>query len=163
MKRVKDLLLPPLEHLEQTLAEQAAGREHEWARRVADALAGVEQALRQHAAEAEAPAGLFAKVDLTRPTLARQAGELRAEHATLLERVNALQAEVRNAAKVFQPQADSRAQTDALPEPVKASAIPDFGAIRQSLAQFLADLRRHRDQEVGLVLESVTTDIGAGD
>jgi hypothetical protein len=41
--------------------------------------------------------------------------------------------------------------------------VPDFGALRQQLEEFAAALKHHRDEEAGLVIESVTTDIGVGD
>ena len=59
----------------------AAGRENEWARRVSEALRGLLQALRRHAAEADSQDGPMTEVDQTRPTLARQVTELREEHA----------------------------------------------------------------------------------
>jgi hypothetical protein len=138
------------------LAEDDPGREREWAAAVEDARARVEAALRQHRASAKAPDGLLAPVDETRPTLARQANELRHDHDEFLAQVVALGQQVRDAAKAFQPAADS-AQT------VGAAGVVDFRTIRERAQQLLAGLQENKEAETKLVLESVTTDIGVGD
>jgi hypothetical protein len=77
-------------------------------------------------------------VDGTRQTLVRRAHELGQEHADLLAQAAALLREVRRA--------------DA-----------DQEALRERLEDFAAQLRGLEQAEAGLVLESVTTDIGVGD
>jgi hypothetical protein len=52
-------------------------------------IAGLEVAVRQHAASVEAPDGMYAQVDLTRPTMARQVSELRQEHKEFLAAASA--------------------------------------------------------------------------
>ena len=66
------------------MATDVPGRERDWAEGVMDALARLETALRQHRAGAKAPDGPLAEVDETRPTLARQADELRKDHDEFL-------------------------------------------------------------------------------
>jgi len=153
-------MLDVLDDLEQAVAGAVPGQERAWAERVGQSLARVEGVLRHHAAEAEAPAGLFARVDLTRPSFARQVGTLRHEHEDFLVRAAALQREAEAATRAFQP--PDAGQT-ALPEPARAGAIPDFNALRRDAQQFLAALRHHYELENDLVQETVTMDIGAGD
>jgi hypothetical protein len=160
---MSDSLLLPLEKLEGALAAEVVGRERAWAEQVRRALATMDVALQQHAAETEAQDGLFADVDLTRPTLVRQVGGLRQEHAELLEQIGAMQQQVQQAALVFQSQAETAPLANHLPEPVSLKAVPDFGLLRQNGANLVAAIRTHRERETGLLLESVETDIGVGD
>jgi hypothetical protein len=163
MKPKHDLLEASFDHLERALTPVVAGQEHAWAEQVEGALMHIRHALLRHAAEAEQPVGLFAEVDLTRPSLARQVGGLLREHDELLHRLRDYSAEVQTAARAFRPPAAIAGQTKILPEADHRRAIPDFGALRQRGVELLATLRHHRRQETELVLESVTTDIGAGD
>jgi len=158
----QDVLLPPVERLEAALSAPAPGRERDWAGAVAAALGGVVEALRRHVSDTDAAGGMFSMVDLTRPTLVRQVGALRQEHMAFLEQGSALRQEVKSAARAFEPPAPAGG-TGSLPAPAAAETIPDFGALRERLGQFAAGLKHHRDDETGLVLESVTTDIGVGD
>lgn len=158
-----DPLAAPLEGFEQALADGAAGRERDWAEGVCRALATLEGAMWQHTVEADASNGLFAEVDLTRPTLARQVGVLRQEHSDFLQHASALQLQLQRAASAFQSRRETFALSSPLPEPQPLSTVPDFGALRQSGEQFAAGLRHHRETETDLLLETVTTDIGVGD
>jgi hypothetical protein len=158
----QDVLLAPAEQLETALAARAPGRERDWAGQVDAILGGVVEALRRHVADTDAAGGMFTTVDLTRPTLVRQVSTLRREHTALLERAGALRQEVRNAATAFDPLAPAGG-AGRLPAPAARGAVPDFGSLRWRLGQFAAALKHHRDEEAGLLLESVTTDIGVGD
>jgi hypothetical protein len=155
-RRKDDALALSLDSLRQALATDVPGREREWAQAVGDTLARVEATLRQHRAAAKAPDGLLAMVDETRPTLARQADELRTDHDDFLKQVIALREEVCRAADAFQSSADRSARPD-------AGNIVDFSAIRQRAEQLLAGLQENKEAETKLVLESINTDIGAGD
>jgi hypothetical protein len=145
-----------LEPLEQALAAAVPGREREWASAVGEALSRVESALRQHQAAARAPDGLFAEVDEARPTLARQADRLRIDHDSLLNQARVLREEVRRAAEAFQPVPNRTA-------PRAGAGVVQFGAIRQQGEALLARLQGNKDAETKLILESINTDIGAGD
>jgi hypothetical protein len=158
----QDVLLAPVERLETALTAHAPGRERDWAGEVDAILGGVEEALRRHVADTDAAGGMFTEVDLTRPTLVRKVSNLRQEHTSFLQRAEALRQEVRGAAKAFNPQAPAGG-TDHLPAPAGAGTVPDFGALRQQLKEFADALKHHRDEEAGLVIESVATDIGVGD
>jgi hypothetical protein len=120
--------------LGQALAADVPGHEREWAEAVGDALARVETALRQHRAAAKAPDGLLAEVDETRPTLARQANELRSDHDDFLAQVLALRAEVQRAAEAFQPATTPSSA-------MNRRGVADFGAIRARAQQLLAGLQ----------------------
>jgi hypothetical protein len=157
----QDVLTAPLEQLESALTAPAPGREHDWARDVDAILGRVEEALRRHVADTDAPGGMYANVDLTRPTLVRQVSVLRQEHTTFIERTGELRREVGGIAEAFKPDAPGGAGR--LPAPATPQEVPDFGALRQQLEQLAAALRHHRNEEAGLVIESVSTDIGVGD
>lgn len=157
----QDVLLPPVERLETALSAHAPGRERDWAAEVDAVLGGVQEALRRHVADTDAAGGMFSKVDLTRPTLARQVGTLRQEHTAFLEQAGALQQEVRSAAKAFE-RPDVAPEQGSLPA-AAPDTVPDFGSLRKRLGEFAAALKHHRDEEAGLVIESVATDIGVGD
>jgi hypothetical protein len=158
----QDVLTAPIEQLESALSAPAPGREQDWACEVGAILGRVEEALRRHVADTDAAGGMFANVDLTRPTLVRQVSALRQEHAAFFERTGELRREVSGVAEAFKPGApgDTAAR---LPAPAAPQGVPDFGALRQQLEQLATALKHHRSEEAGLVIESVTTDIGVGD
>jgi hypothetical protein len=158
----QDALVAPIEQLESALRAPAPGREHDWAHEVEGILGRVEEALRRHVADTDAAGGMFTEVDLTRPTLVRQVSALRQEHTSFLERTGELRRDVSSAAQAFQPHAPDGG-ADRLPAPAAPAGVPDFGALRQQLEKFAAALKHHRDEEAGLVIESVATDIGVGD
>jgi len=161
-KEKNDPLTIPLTRLERILSEPYPGRERDWAEGVGAALGALEAGLRQHEYLAETPNGLFAGVDLHRPTFVRQMNGLRLDIASFLRELQELRSRLGQAARAFQPP-DLSGSMDRLPTPVARAAVPHFGELRRGVGGFLGRLRRHRDEETRLVLESVTTDIGAGD
>jgi hypothetical protein len=163
MHRTDDYLTAPLQQLHAALAEDATGREEVWARAVSRGLLQVRQALERHNAEGETPAGLFGEVDLTRPSLARQVSKLLQQHMDFLTSLQTLQADVDMAVRTFQPAAVVPTLSQPLPEPQGRPAIPAFGELRQRGQDLVTELEQHCKQEIDLVQESVTTDLGAGD
>jgi hypothetical protein len=157
-----DPLSASVHELQQVLAQGYPGRERDWAERVSVALGAVETALRQHAGLSETPDGIFAAVDLRRPTLLRQMNDLRLSLTDLLGEVGALRERVRQAGRAFTT-SDPHGVLDSLPAPVARAAVPHFGELRAEVEDFLGRLRQQHQEETRLVLESVTTDIGAGD
>lgn len=149
----EDTLVRSLDHLHQALAADSAGCEREWAQAVGDALAGLEAALRQHRKAARRPDGPLAEVDQTRPTLARQADELRSDHDEFLRQLIALRELVRQAAQASPADSSRRS----------GGGRVEVSAIREQAEQILAGLQKNWHEETNLVLESVNTDIGAGD
>jgi hypothetical protein len=109
------------------------------------ALATVTEILAQH--ERAANEGLFAEVDETRPSLARQEDQLRREHRDLSERARALDEDIRQALEMS-------------PATASMSIPSDMGVRAKQLA---LDLEEHGKAETCLVLDSINTDIGAGD
>jgi hypothetical protein len=157
LPRRYDSLANSLNRLGDALAKTVPGNEWEWANGVGSALSHMEAALREHRASAKSPNGALAGVDETRPTLARQAEKLRRDDDHLLTQILGLRQEVRRAAEAFRPPLDGSDNT------VVAGEIPDFGSMRHEGEQLLAALRQHKEVEMRLVLDSVNTDIGAGD
>lgn len=137
-----DALLVAMHGLEAAAAAAARGREHPWNDRVLDNLRKVHLALREHMDSAEGPDGLFAEIDLCRPTLVRRVEQLRSDHARMLEQCAAL---VTMAEKQCQDE------------------CPPFADVRRQAMNLLNCLRRHQATEADLIFESFYTDIGAGD
>jgi hypothetical protein len=135
-----DPLTAAEDHLGHALSAPVPGREGEWKKGACAALEVVEKALRQHMKLARAPEGLFAEVDNTRSTLARQKDLLCRDHRVLLEECRALEGEARQAA-----------------------GAPELAAFRDHAQRFLAHLHRNHGAETNLILESLNTDLGAGD
>lgn len=137
-----DALLVAMHQLEAALGAAAPGREHCWNDRVRENLSGVQSALERHVASAEAEQGLFAEIDLTRPTLVRSVERLRREHIDLVQQAEALRRQVAH---------------------YGVEERPAFENIRQQAARLLEALRHHQAREADLIFESLYTDIGAGD
>lgn len=137
-----DALLVAMHQLEAALAAPAPGREQCWNDRVRENLAGVQSALERHMASAEGEEGLFAEIDLARPSLVRSVERLRREHVDLVQQAEALRRQVIH----YGPE-----------------ELPAFNNIRQQAARLLEALRHHQAREADLVFESLFTDIGAGD
>jgi len=115
--------------------EQALGGES--AGRIEQTLAALQEALRQRAATLKPPDDPLPDVDrplLPSPGEDRKAAELREQVGGFLWETEALRAQAR----------DGGAEADAFRERARA-------------------LRNHEHAEVDLILESVNTDIGAGD
>src|SRR5262245_33023274 len=145
MRTHYNILLQRVRQLQRILSAPQTGRERDWAEEVGQTLDKLLLALRRHTRKMDAPGGTDALVDMTRPTLARQADELREDQDTFLVHTQALREELRQAV-VASP-------TD----------VPDFGFLQSRLTDFAAGLEHHCEEEARLVLESMTTDIGVGD
>jgi len=103
------------------------------------ALAQLEVAMRQHVALADWPGDPVGDLDrplLPSPGVDRRNAELRQDLAGLLREVRSLRNEV---------------------------TAPDGSAIRERAGQLAEEVERFSREEIDLVQDSVTTDIGAGD
>ena len=145
-----DALEQSVEDLKQALTCRISGQEQQWLDSVAKAIADVQEKLRQHSATA----GLFAEVDITRPTLGRQTDELQREHSNILGELLGLREEIQ---RVKQAISTSPAMENGGTNP------SDLGAIRQVGEKVLVEIQQMVKVEAALVLESVNTDIGVGD
>jgi hypothetical protein len=164
MTAARDHLLATTEELTCSLRAELPGHEWEWTERARAALICVEQSLRQHIVDTEAPAGLFStEVDLTRPSLVRQVSKLRREHEQFLEQATGLQRQLETAAEVFRPPQRATPPSGALPQPASAGVFVNLGSVREALELLATALLHHRERETDLTQESVTTDLGAGD
>ncbi len=150
----KDALALSLDQLQQTLAIDDTGREQQWAEAVGYALSRLEAALRKHRAAVHRPDGPLAEVDQTRPTLARQADDLRSDYDDSLRQLLDLRERIQCSAEALAPSNGLSA---------RVGEIMDVNAIREQAEEIWSGLQKDRQAETNLVLESVNTDIGAGD
>jgi hypothetical protein len=134
MKTVPDLpSTDDFDRLEQALAGRKLDRAN-----LADILSDLEHALQDHHEHIEESGGLLThQEEAARPSLARQAEKLRQDLAAL---------------------ADEAADLSERAERPGGEA-----SIRQRALELLGALRQQRDREADLKLESVVTDLGAGD
>jgi hypothetical protein len=132
------------DNLERALGAPAEGP-GVWVARLEGALIAVQRAILSQASGLGEPGGGLVGVGADQapsPGLDRRLGRLLDDLSGLLEESRALRAGARDAAL-----GDARA----------------LDGLRQRGRHLLGGLRRHEREEVRLVLESVTTDIGAGD
>ncbi len=159
----RDPLLSAMDGLKTVLAEDGAPRADTWASRLANRLARVQEALEEHKILAQDPDGLFAQVDGTRPTLSRQADQLRKEHEQLLQQAACLRKQARTVAEFPDLRANGREDVIGRPRGARRSPVLKTETIRQDAERLLTDLEQVVAAEGGLLLESVNTDIGTGD
>ncbi len=129
----EDVRVRALEGLKQALATEIPGHECEWAKQVGDALNQVEEALRASWGSGKTSDGPLASVDKTRPTLARETKGLHDDHdrASSRKPIDCAKKCDRWASHAFQPEAGFAVRG-------ANTAVPDFGATRQRIEQFLA-------------------------
>ncbi len=151
-----DHLAGAIDGVRANIAADVAGREQSWGEAVRTSLDGLEWALRQERPGFSSPEESLTEMDKTRPSLVRQAEHLRVEHSEVLGKLHALRDEVERARQVFDPAMKFNSA-------VRADTAIDFGSIRQRAEQLLAEIQHLRETEADLLLESVNTDIGAGD
>jgi hypothetical protein len=126
-------VLPELEELEHVLQAEAPERTE-----LSVALAKIAGALRAHARDLDGSGGLLDEKDVAaRPSLGRRAEQLRAQVSSLEADAEHLQHEV--------------------------EAGHDDGELLHRTEELLQALRKHRDGEAGVLLESTQTEVGAGD
>jgi hypothetical protein len=164
IRRIReDGLVALIDRFGRVLGDGVPGREREWATAVEKALTCLKRALRQHLAAARVPDGVFAEVDDTRPTLARQAEEVCQTYDTLLKQSSALLRKTRRATEAFSSNPDPIGTAAPCTGRNGTAGVVDFGVIRQQGEKLLASLRQNKDAETQLILESINTDIGVGD
>lgn len=147
--------------LSQTLAERTPGREREWARSLAQALAQAGLDLAQHVASLEEPGGDFAKLEMG--SAAKQTTDICQAQREILKECGRLRIEAEQAAAVFTDCATATKAIDRRATSGNSRAIPDFGVLRERVEELLNRLRGSCAAEVRLILDGVNTDIGGGD
>jgi hypothetical protein len=126
------------------------------------ALARLERVLADEVKNAGAPDGLLAEIDQTRPTFLRQQQKLVESYRHLLEQCIALKWEMFTASQSRAVENPFLGRTPPL-RSSGAGTVTDFAALRKHVAQFVTLVEQCREEEAKLILESSTTDIGAGD
>ena len=95
--------------------------------------------------------------------MTRRAAELRRELDGFAEETRTLRTRAQGAAQAFGVTGNPANLAGALPVAPEAGAVPDFGMFRERTRKLLEALKHYEDEEARLILESVNTDIGAGD
>ena len=160
----KQSLLQALEELKHVLADDAAGQGEDWSRRMSQALATLEQFLRQHRATLSDAEGRVVDVNTSlnpSPGVARRADGLRQDLDNLLNQA----AKLRGKLKTIHPAAatDPSTAAGALPVAPEVGDATDFSVFCERAEQLLEGLGRYDEEEAELIEDSVTMDLGAGD
>jgi hypothetical protein len=162
-----DPVLVSADKLESSLTADVPGHEQEWTGRTQRALLDLEGALRSHKVAAEGKDGMFEALhDLgpeMLPTLDRNLQKLCSDHSEFLQQATDLKEDVQKALQAFQPPDERSSGTQSFGRTSAAKCVPDFGALRQRGLDLVGALRKHREVETKLVLETATIDVGVGD
>jgi hypothetical protein len=150
-----DPLLQPAERLRIILEDAASQDQCAWLDSLNGALSDFWQALNAHECASEAPNGTLTTLDSPEqdmvPKLNRRVQQLRSEHGQMLDNARELNASVENI--TVRIRAGDRT-------PELDNAIAGF---RQSARKMVDRALNHRKFENELLLDAITTDIGAGD
>ena len=150
-----DPLLQPAERLRIILEDAASQDQRAWLDSLNGALSDFWQALNAHECASEAPNGTLTTLDSPEqdmvPKLNRRVRQLRSEHGQMLDNARELNASVENI--TVRIRAGDRT-------PELDNAIAGF---RQSARKMVDRALNHRKFENELLLDAITTDIGAGD
>lgn len=136
------MLLAAIERLEKLLNTGFPGREAEWFKQAALELDKVGACLTVHRAAAEAPNGMYANVDMTRPSLVRIVGKLKADHQEFSDLIEQL---------------TQRVST------LGSDIALAYLQAREKCESLLIALRRHQTDEADIVLDTYNMDFGAGE
>jgi hypothetical protein len=142
----RDDLVAATDELEQALDASKGGRESGQDRRIGAALARVERAIREHAQTLEADGGGVVDIESPRvpsPAVDRQVDGLRSELDDLRREAGALRSRLTGG------EAGER--------------IPELSPFRQRVRRLVDSLCRYEEEEARVILESINTDVGAGD
>jgi CheY-like chemotaxis protein len=158
----RDVLLMLVKRLEQALAADWATKEGAWLERVLLVLDRVEQATRQQLLDVDSPDGPLDGFRET-PSQDRRMEAVRAKYADFVQQAMALKKDLQKLSHACRSITQDPGERLGLPEPVEEPVRLDMATIRQRVERFRRDLEKHRQDEINLILESVTTDIGGGD
>jgi hypothetical protein len=122
----------------------------------------VEQATRQQLLDVDAPDESLDEYRKT-PSQDRRIEAVRAKYADFVQQAMALKKDLQKLSQALHSITQGPDERPGLPEPVEEPVRLDMATIRQRVERFRRELEKHRQDEINLVLESVTTDIGGGD
>ncbi|HTW08531.1 MAG TPA: hypothetical protein VME46_13525 [Acidimicrobiales bacterium] len=128
----QDRTLEAMHALEAALAAAAPGRLEDWQDAVSSALAVLDDATAEEAANAERPDSLLSDIAHTQPRLRNRVRGVRLQYRQLREVLHSLRAEVSG----------------------QRAAAVDFADLRQRLAWALTSLRYQRARESDLIYEA---------
>jgi hypothetical protein len=149
--------------LEQALTATVAAAT-DWGRGLTQALADTEEAARQHAAELLAADDFLVAIDrplLPSPAVMRRAIGLRRQLEGFRTELQALREKVGDALLISPDPIDGMAEVVALDQ--EPDLRTDLRTFCRRACAVLQALQHYAKQEAALILESITTDIGAGD
>jgi hypothetical protein len=149
-------LAASVDQLEEALASPAAGDEKRWSTLVDRALAEVQEAAHQHAAELTTPGTLLVEVDrplLPSPGVDRRAGALHDELEGFVQEVRALRQGLRGLMPICRNSTEVQ----------EVGPTVDLGAVCRRARTLVRTLEHFEEEEAALILDSVNTDVGAGD
>lgn len=157
-----DPLRASVKQVRTVLVGAAAEDPQSWTGMAWYALARLERVLADEVKTAGDDDGLLAEIDHTRATFVRQQVKICECYRELLEECIALKWEMYSASQTGG--SDNPSLGKRPPQRAKADGgRPDFTALKQHVEKFIARVERCREDEAKLILESSTTDIGAGD
>lgn len=133
-------LLKALRALEEALF--APGRTSVWAVQVRERLMELVRLIQQHDRATERPGGALAEIERLRPDLQPRTRHLRQRHARLVQKADALAADVERAA---------------------SGADAAFPRMRREAAELITEMKLHQAEETDLVLETYERDTGTTD
>jgi hypothetical protein len=128
----QDRTLAAMHALEAALGAAAPGREQHWQESVAFALAVLDEATTEEAANAERPDSLLSDIAHTQPRLRNRARGVRLQYRHLQDALQGLRQELGE----------------------HSGAASDFSDVRQRLGWLLASLRHQRARESDLIYEA---------
>jgi hypothetical protein len=128
----QDRTLAAIQHLEAMLSSAAPGREQAWQAEVASALASLDEAVAEEAANADQPDSLLSDMARTQPWLRNRVRGLRLGYRQLRDSLKSLRAELEGNTEVH----------------------VDYADVRQRLGWVLGGLRHQRARESDLIYEA---------
>jgi hypothetical protein len=140
-RREHDCIEEAMRVLEKALVAPTPGRETEWIKRAATALAVVTDDVRQHVESAEGDNGLVTEVE-AKVGLTRDVRFARADHKRMVE--------------------DSELLLKELSEPAGGPGLA-IAEVRHRTIDMTALLRQHEWREADLIMSVFDLDLGAGD
>jgi hypothetical protein len=158
-----DVLLDCLEQLDSSLTPDHVGRESEWTKHVWASLARLGRLLQQHNTIATSADGPGAAAELANATLVRRWRDLQEHYRNLLEQLVAMKWDAYRAMQACPLYSATFGYNVPLSDEAPTRPVPDLTDLHSRGQRLVTALRRHREAEASLLLESVNVDIGGGD